>query len=184
MIERFDIQEIGKFLKTHALKGELNAVLDIDADFISPDVPLIMDIDGIFVPFYPQSVRPKGHFASLVKLQGIDSEEQARQFVNKSIYARRSDVDEFMADEAGDEDTGEGAYADDLIGYAVKLDDGTDIGVIDDIDDSTDNLLFIVTSGQGDTLYIPAAEEFITAIDPQQHTIEMRLPDGLLDINT
>ena len=58
MIYSTDIEQIGKFLKTHALKGELNAQLEIDADFLRPEIPIIMDIDGIFVPFYPESVRP------------------------------------------------------------------------------------------------------------------------------
>ena len=77
MITRAEISPIGKFHKTHALKGELNAVLDVEADLIDTKRPLIVDIDGIFVPFYCDSVRPKGHFSSLVKLQGIDSEADA-----------------------------------------------------------------------------------------------------------
>lgn len=70
MITTDEITSIGKFHKTHALKGELNAMLDIDAEFLDTEHPLIMDIDGIFVPFYCETVRPKSHFSSLVKLQG------------------------------------------------------------------------------------------------------------------
>lgn len=181
MIRRFDIEEIGKFLKTHALKGELNARLDIDASFIGDETPLIVDIDGIYVPFYPESVRSKGHFSSLIKLQGIDSEEAARQFVNKTIYARKEDVSAFVGEE---EDGVEGAYADDLIGWQLRLTDGKIIGEITDVDDSTQNLLFIVETPDGNRVYVPAAEQLIAAIDPDSHVIEMSLPEGLLDINS
>ena len=78
MIEEKDIVQAGKFLKPHGLKGELNAVLDYDAEILEEDYPLIVDMDGIYVPFYAESVRPKGHFSSLVKLEGIDSVEDTR----------------------------------------------------------------------------------------------------------
>ena len=60
MIKKEDIVAIGKFQKTHALKGELNALLDIDGDYAADGHPLIIDIDGIYVPFYAETVRPKG----------------------------------------------------------------------------------------------------------------------------
>ena len=62
MIERQNLTTAGKFLKAHALKGELNAVLDADCDLLDPERPLIVEMDGIPVPFYLQSVRPKGQF--------------------------------------------------------------------------------------------------------------------------
>lgn len=51
MIEEKDIKAIGKFQKTHALKGELNAILDIDSEYVSEGNAVVVDIDGIFVPF-------------------------------------------------------------------------------------------------------------------------------------
>ena len=84
MIREEDLFPIGKLQKTHALKGELNAVLDIDEDFIDEDYPLIIDLDGIFVPFYTESWRPKGSSACLLKLEGVDNEGEARKFVNKT----------------------------------------------------------------------------------------------------
>ncbi|MEE1021855.1 MAG: ribosome maturation factor RimM [Muribaculaceae bacterium] len=184
MITPDSIEEIGKFLKTHALKGELNAQLDIDASFIDPDTPLIVSLEGIFVPFFPESVRPKGHFASLVKLQGVDSEEEARRFVNLPIFARKADVEDFLGDDDGEEGADEGAYADDLIGFSiVDAGSGDVIGIVEDVDYTTVNTLFIVDAG-GETLYIPASPDFITAINPEEEVIEMSLPDGLVDLNS
>ncbi len=60
MIKKEDIVEIGKFQKTHALKGELNALLDIDGDYAADGNALVVAVDGIYVPFYAESVRPKG----------------------------------------------------------------------------------------------------------------------------
>ena len=180
MIYSTDIEQIGKFLKTHALKGELNAQLEIDSDFLRPEIPIIMDIDGIFVPLYPESVRPKGHFTSLVKLDGIDSEAEARQFVNKEIYARISDVEEFVGDDVDDE---EGAYADDLVGYElVSLPENIIVGEITEVDCSTANVLFIVDA-DGERVYVPASPDLIDEIDTEKRSVYMTLPDGLLELN-
>lgn len=189
VITRDQIAEIGKFHKTHALKGELNAVLDIDSDFLTEERPLIVEIDGIFVPFYAESIRPKGEHSSLVKLQGIDSEEEARCFVNKLIYARLSDISEFEA-ELGEEDGEEGeegAYADAFIGYTMlNLTEAGEekLGIIDDIDAESMNPLFIVVTEAGGRLLIPIADEFIAGIDPENRTITVTLPEGLIDMQT
>lgn len=98
MILKDEIVEIGKFLKTHALKGELNAVLSVEPDYVSDGHPLVVEMDGIFVPFYAESIRPKGTEAALIKLKDIDDQTQAQQFVNKIIYGRRSDLVDYFDD--------------------------------------------------------------------------------------
>lgn len=178
MIAREDITAIGKFLKTHALKGELNAVFDIEADAISADIPLIVEIDGIFVPFYAEGIRGKGQFASLVKLEGVDTAEEARPFVNKTIYVLREDMAEIAGEEAA-----EGGYADDFIGFRVHDSELGDIGEIEGIDLSTQNALFLVKGEQG-TVFIPVSEDFIDSIDEDNRVIHMSLPEGLIDLNT
>lgn len=182
MITIEEITPIGKFHKTHALKGELNAVLDIDAEFLDTEHPLIVNVDGIFVPFYCESVRPKGHFASLVKIQGIDSEDKARDFVNKEIYALKTDVDDFIGEEENEDR--EGAYADDFIGFhIIDANTGKEIGEITELELSTANPLFIVNGDDG-KVFIPIADEFFSSVDAENKVIVMDLPEGLADINT
>ncbi|MDE6768470.1 MAG: PRC-barrel domain-containing protein, partial [Muribaculaceae bacterium] len=167
MIEQKNITAIGKFQKTHALKGELNAILDIDSSFLSEGNAVIVELDGIFVPFYASGIRPKGNTSYLVKLDGIDSEDEARRFVNKIIYALKSELAPFL--EVEEEDI---ADEDELIGYEIiDYDSNKVIGEIEDIDSSTSNLLFIVVSPVGDTIYIPAAEEFIMDINDENKKI-------------
>ena len=56
------------------------------------------------------------------------------------------------------------------------------VGTICGIDDSTQNILFEVKTESGDELLIPASPELIRSIDTEEHTINMELPEGLLDI--
>lgn len=179
MIEKKNIVKIGKFLKTHALKGELNALLDIDPAFVEEGHAFIVEMDGIYVPFYCYSIREKGSTTFLIKLDGIDSEVEAKIFVNKDIYAMRSELAPFYEmeeDEIKDQDG--------LLGYVLL--DGNDrrIGIIDHLDARTQNVLFWVKTDGGSIIYVPVAEEWITNIDDEQKILKMHLPDGLLDLNS
>ncbi len=179
MITEQQLMPIGKFLKTHALKGELNMYIDIDSDFLSEGYPLVVRLDGIFVPFYVATARPKATFTMLVRLDGVSSEEEARKFVNHEVYALRSDLAEFLGcDEEELEDDIEN-----LVGYKAFADDGKPIGTVEDIDDSTENVLLIISRDDGDTIYVPAADEFITAVDDDARTVTLSLPEGLVDLN-
>ena len=60
------------------------------------------------------------------------------------------------------------------------------IGRITDFDDSTSNTLLIAereTDNKTIRLFIPIADEFVIDIDRENRRIEMRLPEGLLDLN-
>ncbi len=176
MIKKEDIVAIGKFQKTHALKGELNALLDIDGDYAADGHPLIVDIDGIFVPFYAETVRPKGAESFLVRLRDIDSQERAQELVNKEIFGLRSDLVEYFDDPDME-------IVADFVGNKVVDSRLGEIGSIEYVDDSTANVLFVVAAGNGETVYIPVAEEFINAVDDERKVVETTLPEGLVDLN-
>lgn len=176
MIKKEDIVEIGKFLKTHALKGELNAILSVEFDFVSDGNPLVVEMDGIFVPFYAESVRPKGSESALIKLKDVDDQEKAREFVNKTIYGLRSDLVDYFDDP-------ELELKADFIDFKIIDSKLGEIGRVTDVDDTTANVLFVVETTDGKTVYIPVAEEFINNIDDERQVIETTLPDGLVDLN-
>lgn len=179
MIKIEEITTVGKLQKTHALKGELNVLLEIDPDYFSSGNPAIIDIDGIFVPFFAETVRQKGSFSYLMKFEGIDSELEARKLVNSTVYALRDKLKEYMS-ETHDE---EFALYDDMIGWTIEDSVSGSIGKVVDIDTNTENELFIVETSEKNIVYIPLTEDFINKIDEDSHTIHMSLPSGLLDLN-
>lgn len=178
MINRDDLIEIGKFNKPHGIKGELSMTLDDEAVAVDGLRCLIVDREGIPVPFFVTGLRPRSHRTLLVSLAGVTSESGAREFANAPVYGLRSEV-EPMLEAAGDEDDGEGFYANDLIGCTVEA-DGRILGEVADIDDSTANLLMVVnrTDGEG-TVLIPIAAEFFEDVDAESRHIRMTLPEGL-----
>lgn len=179
MIEEKEIKALGKFQKTHALNGELNAILDVDPDFVLSGNTLVVDVDGIYVPFYASSVRSKGLTSFLIKLDGIDSEAEARTFVNKTIYGIKSELALFLK-----VDESELYDGDDFTGYSIiDENSGAFLGKILTVESSTENLLFIVSADTGDETLIPAVKEFISIIDHEKKVIKMNLPEGLIGLN-
>ncbi len=148
--------------------------MNFDDDiFDRADCPyLICEVDGLLVPFFIEEYRFKTDSSALVKFLDIDSSEQAQQLVGSTVYFENKFIEE------GSEDEVSLNY---FIGFTVK-DGETYIGTITDIDDQTENWLFVIEHGD-DELLIPAHEEFITDIDHQNRTITMDLPNGLIDLN-
>ena len=74
MIRLSEIAEVGRFNKPHGIKGEISVSINTDIDL--DDVKcVIVPIDGIFVPFFLQTIRPKTADTSLITIDGIVSEE-------------------------------------------------------------------------------------------------------------
>lgn len=176
MIRKEEISEAGRFNKPHGIKGEISATLDVDAD-LSEVKCIIVNIEGIFVPFFATSVRPKTADTDLVTLEGVDSEEKARQFAGRPFYLLKTDIPE------DDVDFSEGFYASDLIGFTITDSVSGTIGTVSDVNDRTDNVLFIVTSPSGREILLPVADKFIDSVDPDSRTVETSYPSEILELN-
>lgn len=170
MIRKEDVYKIGRLGKTHGVKGELSFLFDDDVfDRVDADY-LVLEVDGILVPFFIEEYRFKSDSNAIMKLEGIDSQERARELTGCDVYFPRALApcdDEAMS-------------WSEIVGFAiVDAATHTTVGTIASVDDSTLNILFELEDG---TL-IPAPEELITDVDRQAKTITIELPDGLLDIN-
>lgn len=172
-ITRNDLRTIGRIYKTHGIKGEVSAALDTDPASLRC---IVLEIDGIFVPFFIESARPRGTESWLIKLEGIDDETAASSLVAHDIYGITEEMPVTPADDPDE------VVLEDLMGFEL-FDNTTPIGVIEDIDDSTDNILFIVKNAVGDMIYVPFSDELLIDYDLGKRYISMNLPDGLLDLN-
>lgn len=178
MIKRNEITEAGVFNKPHGIKGEISATLDIDID-LNEVKCIVLDVEGIFVPFFITSVRPKTSETCLIMIDGIDSEEKARALTGRSFWVLDSD----LPDEEEDDEDEDGFYAADLIGYRVVDSTRGDLGEITDINDLTANILFIVRRDDGSEFFIPVAQEFIDGVDPDGPSLLVTLPSELIELN-
>jgi len=177
MIRRSDITPIGDIHKPHGIRGELSVSLDEGIDPRELRC-IVLDIDGIYVPFFIGAARTRGADSWLVKIDGIDDEKAAMALARHEVFAMADDV-------ADDEDDPEGGiHLYDLVGYTLDDARGHKIGTITDIDDSTANvLLTVLTDGDGRSIFVPFADELLTALDTHTRTVAIDIPDGLINLN-
>jgi len=169
MIRREEVYKIGKLGKTHGVSGEISFLLDDDVFDRTDADYLILDIDGILVPFFIDSYRFKTDSNALMKFDGIDTQERARELTGCDVYFPRVLFDD-------DDDSISWA---ELVGYSlIDNNSGKVIGEIASIDDTTINILFELTTGK----LIPASEELITHIDTKKQQIYINLPEGILEL--
>ena len=148
MIRREEVYKIGRLGKTHGVRGEISFLLDDDVFDRTDADYLILDIDGILVPFFIEEYRFKTDSNALMKFDGIDTQERARELTGCDVYFPRS---------LSDEDETNVSWAE-LVGYSlIDSNSGKTIGEIAAIDDTTINILFELTDGK----LIPASEELI-----------------------
>lgn len=169
MLKKEDFVYFGKFLKPHGTKGEIGLQGDTFAlgdgcDFVA------CDIDGILVPFFFESVRPKNGDTLIAKMERMETADEVRYLTNRDAFIPRKWVEESDEVSLG--------Y---FIGFTAEDRSAGHIGEIVDIDDSTINTLFVVENN-GEEILIPAQEEFIADIDHYRQTIVFDLPKGLVSL--
>ncbi len=179
MITREQLTEIGTITKAHGLHGEMAATMDIDAEDLAALRCVVLNVDGIFVPFFPSNARQRGSQAVLLTLDGVENDREAAALIGGTIYALRDDVAGFI----DSEDDVDGVPADYFTGFTIiDKTTGQNIGTVTDVDDSTLNVLFIIKRPNGNTAHIPAAAELVNDIDHKRRVITMTIPGGLLDL--
>ena len=173
MIKIEDVYRIGLINKPHGVHGELLFTFDDDIfDRMEADYIICM-MDGILVPFFFESYRFRSDSTALIKLEGIDTEQQARRMTNVEVFFPKELVEEL------DDNELTWSY---FVGFLIKDVNEGEIGKVIDVDDSTINTLFVVDHNDTEVL-IPAQEDFIVDLDREKRVITMQIPAGLLDLN-
>ena len=168
MIKNEEVYKIGRLGKSHGIKGEISFQFDDDVfDRVDADY-LVLEIDGILVPFFMEEYRFRSDSLALVKFCDIDTQERASELTGCDVY--------FPRDLADEDDTPTLAS---LVGFdLIEASNNKKVGTIASIDDSTANILFEL---ENDRL-IPANDDLISDIDSEKRQITMNIPQGLLEI--
>ena len=174
MIRQEEVFRIGRIGKPHGVKGETSFqftddVFDrVDADY------LILQVDGILVPFFMEEYRFRSGDTALMKFEGIDTLEQARNLTNCEVFFPRA-LAEGQTDEV--------SWAQLTGMQLINNQNEQCIGTVSSVDDSTENVLLVINDEKGEELLIPAVESFIKDIDMEERKIRVELPVGLLSLN-
>ena len=164
---------LGKILKSHGKQGELivRSDQDLPENFHQME-SIFIEINQDVVPFFLEQVLLKTSSTAVVKLEDIDTLEEAHQLTGLTWYLPAE-----KPGEAHHQASDPGA----LQGYTLIDQDNREIGVIEDFTDIASNPLLQVRH-QGHLIDIPLNEETIHFIDPERKIIKNEVPEGLLDL--
>ena len=173
MIRKEDVFLIGRIGKPHGVKGEVLFHFEDDVFDRTESEYLILEIDGILVPFFMEEYRFRSDETALVRFCDINTQERARELTGCAVYFLRSEV-------PADDD--ELTWAQ-VIGFTI-LNDATNeaVGSLVAVDDTTINTLFEIDTPDGGRVLVPANDDLITDIDTEARTITVIIPEGLLEL--
>lgn len=163
---------IGIMRRPHGKQGELLLAFAGSryADWWEANAPefVFLSIENIPVPWRVTDWRFRDDDTLIVRLRGVEDEATATRLSGcEAALPRVTD-----GAEAG---SGTPAVWSDFRQWTVLDTDGTAAGVIEAVDETTANTLFILDNGR----LLPAHEDLITAVDMEHKTLTMNIPEGL-----
>lgn len=165
--------EVGKVLSTRGVNGEIKVQpwCNKPRDFLKFKEFFLEGISAKKFNLMHAKLLNKDTF--LIKLKDVDSLEEAKNLVGKTLYVDRSDI-KLKEDEY---------FLVDLIGLrAISENKGQTYGIITDVvTGNTTTNLYEVTLENGKRCLIPAVKEIVTKVDLENGTVEVRPIVGLFD---
>jgi 16S rRNA processing protein RimM len=166
---------VARLRKPHGLKGDvvLFPLTDDPATVLAAGRRVwLMDLAGGIIggPLEIEHSRSY-HREWLVKFAGIESRD-ALEPLRAHFLAAPADE---LSGPSGDE-----VYLHELEGFAVRLEDGTPVGVVSSLYEMPAGLMIEVQGPRREFL-LPYKREFVREVDRSGRTLAVRLPEGLLD---
>ena len=164
-MKKLDYQYLGEFIKLYSFKGEIILYSEIESDIVEQLDSIFVNFNESHVPF--KIVKLKSHKKNIYrsKLENIESEDDAKKFINKSVYIEKT------------EKINDGDNVDNFKIY----DKDKYVGVVISTYKKTGQTLIEVKMSEK-TILIPLVDELIKEISYEEQIIQMILPEGLLDI--
>lgn len=170
--------EIGYTKKPHGLKGEIKFHVEEKyvEDLTATDT-IFIEMKGKTMPFFVEDVRVGNNI--IVKLEDVSTPEAAMQLASKKLLLRESDLIPDEEREFEVEADFQMLYGH-VEGYTI-FDNGTNVGLVASLVEYPQQFMAVVHYNKRDVL-VPLNQAFVKKIDDKTKTIEMNLPEGILDL--
>ena len=163
--------EIGQIVNTNGLKGTLKVKP------LTDDITRFEELETIYIEkakelieFKIQEVKYSKNMV-LLKLEGIESIDEAEKYKNFYIKINRKDAVELEEDSY---------FIVDIIGCEVYTDNEELLGKVIDVFQTGSNDVYTVKNSEGKEILLPAIEEVVKDINIDNKKIIVHLLDGLI----
>ena len=164
--------EVGKIVNTFGIKGQVKVVPFTD------DVKRFNKLKNVYVERKKElqshkieSVKYTNNMV-ILKLEGIDSMEDAEKYKNCSLKIERKDAIKLPKDTY---------FIADLIGLPVYTDEDELLGKVEDIYNTGSSDIYVVKDELGKQILLPAIKDVLKKIDLDNEKIIVHIIKGLLD---
>lgn len=163
---------IGYISRTRGLKGELQLFFEFeDYDDLEFEY-ILVDIDKKLVPFFIETIAIHSNSTAFLTLSDIDHIDKTTILLRKKVYLPNSQFPERDPDDF---------RITDLVGYLVIDEQEGELGKITHIQEMPQQFMATV-SMNGQELLFPLNDDLIIDIDKDREIVEVRLPEGLVDL--
>lgn len=167
-----ELIRIGHTLKPHGKEGLLRLRVEDDyLEDLSLANALFIDLDGSKVPFLINDIQFKNHI--LVKLDEVEDPQNASHYSSKAIFIEAKFVSE-------KENNVEGTV-EELLAFKVYNSNKEYIGAISNIVQNPHQILIEINTPEKAFL-MPFHPDLVLDINQASGTIEMEIPEGIMDI--
>jgi len=163
----------GKISKPYGLQGDVHIILiPAIAQELKSGNPLFIDLDGQRVPFFIETVDLVSDDQAIVKVEFINSIEEARKVAGHEVYL---DIQDASISVEQTKDPIE------MIGYMVFDLRLGEVGKLTELIPSEMNPVWLIESA-GQEIMIPATEDFILKVDHKKKVLRLDLPEGIMEL--
>jgi len=164
--------KIGKFVTTFGLKGDLvlKHNLGKKTSLKGLKTLFIEEKKESFIPWFIENTKIKNEEEIYIKLEGVNTREQAIKLTQKEVWLPEADFKKFSAKSSPIN----------LLGYEIVEGEQV-LGKILEVIEQPHQILCRIEFNKKEA-FIPLHEETIKKIDPKQKQVTVLLPPGLLEI--
>ncbi|MGB0167138.1 MAG: ribosome maturation factor RimM [Luteibaculum sp.] len=164
-----DCYILGKITKTTGIKGAVFIFLDTDRPEAYQNLEsVLLEFNHELIPFFLENFQLRSDTKAAVKFSDIDTEEAARELVNKEVFIPLNKLPKLEPHQY---------YYHEVEGFSVVDQHGKKLGIIDKILDNQSNEL-VAVKNESRELLIPHNDSYIKSVDKTQQVMHVNLPFG------
>lgn len=172
-MDKSELFELGKVLKTFGSKGEVVVFLDVDnpEKYRKLDSVFIL-FNHSFIPFFIEKLQLKARNQAIVKFHDVDHLDDAAMFTGCSLYLPLSNLPKL---------SGNRFYYHEVVGFEVIDKAKGSVGNVRRILELPHQAMFEIESGDKEIL-VPLVDEIIVKVDRKLKQLLIDAPEGLIDM--
>lgn len=164
--------QIGKIAATHSLQGAMVLVHNVgNSKWLKKDDALFLELNkGSFIPFFVSQARATGTEEYIINLDDVATLEEAKKLAGKNVYVQEDILSKYAEETP-------------MLWLGFKMIDkqNGELGKIEDVMQAPAQWLAQITYKEKEVL-VPLLPQIIKSVNLKTKTIQVDLPEGLLEV--